>query len=193
MSEIAAGFADPVFDAQAIFRAVLVAMAHPGRILCPSPLPPAAVPLNQVTTAVLLALVDNDTPVWLDAPARDAAVHLKFHCGCPIVSTPDRAAFAVITAADAMPPLDAFALGSDEAPETAATLIIEIATLTEGAGLILSGPGIDGSRHVAADILPVNLIEQRRASRDLFPRGVDLLLTSGTALAGLPRSTRIGF
>jgi len=191
MSAISAGFADPVMDAQAIFRAVLTAMAEPGRILRPAPLPPAAAPLNAVTTAILLTLADLDTPVWLDAAADAAAAHLRFHCGCPVVAAPEAAAFAVITEPAAMPAFEAFALGSDEAPETAATLIIEVAGLADGGGLMLSGPGIDGSRSLHADGLPARFLAERRVVQALFPRGLDVLLTSGDALIGLSRTTRI--
>ncbi|MBL8584289.1 MAG: phosphonate C-P lyase system protein PhnH, partial [Rhizobiaceae bacterium] len=58
-SSLEGGFAQPVFDAQAVFRAVMDAMARPGsvhaigeRATPPSPLLPA-------TAAVALALCDH--------------------------------------------------------------------------------------------------------------------------------------
>ena len=63
------GFADPVAGAQACFRAVLDAMARPGRIqhgtrACP-PRRRCATPRR----AVLLTLADHETPLWLDPDA----------------------------------------------------------------------------------------------------------------------------
>ena len=103
---LTAGFADPVFAAQATFRAVLDAMARPGSIqridtaLTPPP------PLARGAAAVALTLADHDTPVWLGA---DLAAHpgiaewLRFHCGCEIVAEPALAAFAFTADAGAVP------------------------------------------------------------------------------------------
>ena len=64
------GLADPVFDSQKIFRAVLDATSHPGRVVSvPLPVEPPA-PLRPATASLCLALVDLDTPLWLDTEAR---------------------------------------------------------------------------------------------------------------------------
>ena len=67
------GLSDPVLDSKRIFRGVLDAMAHPGRVvpLPPPPDPPA--PLVPAAAAVALTLLDYETPLWLD-PAAGAAV-----------------------------------------------------------------------------------------------------------------------
>ncbi len=63
------GFSDDVLGAQAVFRMMLDAMAAPGRVLeLPPLLPPG--PLA-AARAILLALTDNSTPVWLDPAAQD--------------------------------------------------------------------------------------------------------------------------
>ena len=44
---------------------------------------------------MLLTLVDNETPLWLDAAAAAARDWLAFHCGAAVVDTPIDAAFAL--------------------------------------------------------------------------------------------------
>lgn len=187
------GFADPVHGAQKCFRAVLDAMAHPGKIVSiPAALagsPPA--PMSSGVASVALTLCDFDTPVWLDAAAAACTGYLTFHCGAPIVGAPGQARFAFVTDAAALPPLDAFALGSDEYPERSATLVIEVSGLTASAGIVLRGPGICGESRLGVSGLPARFWEERVALTELFPRGLDVLFVSGDKLAALPRSTRI--
>ena len=78
-----AGFADPVRDAQRCFRAVLDAMARPGRIAHVSGVTPPS-PLDVATAAVALTLVDHETKLWLDPAAGAAREWLRFHCGAPL-------------------------------------------------------------------------------------------------------------
>ncbi len=136
LAGLAPGFADPVRDAQATFRAVLDALAHPGRIIeLPVALAaPAPKPLRDAAAAVALTLCDMDTPVWLDAGLVGCADYLRFHCGAPLVPDPGTAHFAFIGDGLLLPSLDAFALGSDEYPDRSTTLIIEVADLQAGKG-----------------------------------------------------------
>ncbi len=100
MSVLHSGFADPVRDAQACFRAVLDAMARPGTVRAveaPAAPPP---PLDRATAAVLLTLADADTPVWLDDGAAVAGAWVGFHCGAPLAGL-GAAAFAVSVGAGA--------------------------------------------------------------------------------------------
>ena len=71
-STLSPGFADPVADAQSCFRAVLDAMARPGRICIRSGTMAAPPPLCAAAAAVLLTLVDHETPLWLDPAAEPA-------------------------------------------------------------------------------------------------------------------------
>ena len=56
MTMLTAGFADPVLDAQACFRAVLEAMSRPGRIQRTGTALKPPEPLNRAAAAVLLTL-----------------------------------------------------------------------------------------------------------------------------------------
>jgi alpha-D-ribose 1-methylphosphonate 5-triphosphate synthase subunit PhnH len=199
------GFADfatlePGFDhlvrgSQAAFRAVLDAMAHPGRIVTLPRLlggsPPAA--LGAAQAAIALTLCDIDTSVWLDAGASSAAGYLAFHCGAPLAASPAEARFAIIADAEALPLLDGFALGSDEYPERSATLVIEVADLSDKSGAVLRGPGIRGEARLGVTGLPARFWEERAALAELFPRGIDAVFTCRARLAALPRSTQVTF
>lgn len=188
------GFADPVFDSQRTFRTLLEAMAHPGSILPAPRLPDVPAPLYPSAAALCLALADFDTPLWLDAPLS-ATPTVKalfgFHCGCPLTEDPGQAAFALIAAAPAMPPLEAFAQGSDEYPDRSTTLVIQVAELSDDPAVTLRGPGIRSQRTLDARPLPGDFWRQVQANGARFPRGVDIVLASGRTLAALPRSTRI--
>ena len=182
-----------MLDSQRIFRGVLDAMSHPGRVV-PLGLEGAAVgPLHAATVAICLALVDFETPLWLDAAGRTPAVtaHLRFHCGCPLVDDPAQARFAVVAGPAVMPDLAGFDPGTDEYPDRSATVIVQARALTEGAGRRLTGPGIAVDARLDADGLPERFWDGLRANHDRFPRGVDVLLTAGTRVAALPRATRV--
>ncbi len=187
------GLADPVLDAQRIFRAVLDAMARPGTIATLPPLPAAPAPLDPATTAVILTLADQETTVWLDRAADAAAVrrHLRFHCGCPLTADATLADFAVIADAQAMPPLAAFNTGSDEYPDRSTTLIIQLPGLSGGEAWTLAGPGIRERATLGLPGLPAGFRDQLAENHLGFPRGVDLIFTCGARAIALPRSTRL--
>ena len=190
-SRLQPGFAAPVRDAQTAFRAVLDAMAHPGGIVRVPTALPNGLPLGTASAAIALSLCDIDTPVWLDAAASGAAGYIAFHCGAPAAVTPAEASFAFVADPTALPPLDQFALGSDEYPERAATLVIEVAGLAESGGITLRGPGILGETRLDVGGLLARFWTERAALAELFPRGVDVLFTCGDRVAALPRATRV--
>jgi alpha-D-ribose 1-methylphosphonate 5-triphosphate synthase subunit PhnH len=182
------GFADPVADAQATFRAVLDALARPGRIHPAGVGLAAPAPLAPATAALLLTLVDADTPIWLAPTLAAARNWIVFHCGASVVADPGAAAFVVSTE---LPPLDRLAAGSDEAPEAGASVILQLAGLGTGPRMRLAGPGLAAPSLFAATGLGAGFVAAWGANRALFPRGVDLLLCAGTALAALPRSVSV--
>jgi alpha-D-ribose 1-methylphosphonate 5-triphosphate synthase subunit PhnH len=187
---LTAGFAEPVLDAQRCFRAVLEAMARPGRVQRVAALPEAPAPLALAAAAVLLTLADADTPVWLDAGAQ-AEAWLRFHAGCPLAPTPAEAAF--LLACGAPPALRDLAQGTEEEPHRSATLVIQVAALEEGTGWRLTGPGIEREHRLRVTGLPAGFPAEWGANHALFPRGVDVILCAGDRLAALPRTTALEF
>ncbi|MEO1318815.1 MAG: phosphonate C-P lyase system protein PhnH, partial [Pseudomonadota bacterium] len=80
--------------------------------------------------------------------------------------------------------------GTADYPDRSTTLIVELGALKGGQPLSLSGPGINGSVTVSPD-LPEGAVAALAGNRARFPLGVDLYLTAGEAVMGLPRSTRV--
>jgi len=182
-------FADPVADAQGVFRLALAAMSEPGTVH--ETTVPASAPdmLAPATYALCLTLCDNDTPVWL-APALDAPdlrANLAFHCASPVVRDPGHAMFAFLTLDD-LGQLDRFNAGNDRDPHDACTVIIQLGSLSGGRDTHWQGPGICGGREMHLPV-PASFWTQRASLA--FPRGLDFFFTAGRQLAGLPRSTRV--
>ncbi len=190
--DLASGLADPAQDSQRLFRAVLDAFSHPGRIVV-LPQPPAAVgPLSRAATAFLLTFVDRDTPLWLAPEFDSAAVRdfVRFHTGAPIVAGEADALFAVVPS-DPAPMLEGFAVGSDPYPDRSATLVIEVPGLSGGVARGWRGPGIDGCSTVAVEGLSGTFWVEWLANHSLFPCGVDVVFTAGSDLLALPRSIAV--
>jgi len=191
---LSAAFADPVLDAQSVFRTAMNAMARPGRVLqLDCELAPPA-PLSTGAAAIALALADYETPLWLDAglAATEAVANwLRFHTGAPVVDDPARAIFALISDAGALPDFSLFSSGEQDYPDRSATLIVKVDSLSSGITLRLTGPGIETTQILTAGPLPSDFADRAAANRSLFPRGVDLLLVTDNAVAGLPRSIHV--
>ena len=190
---LAPAFNDPALASQAVFRTVMEAMTRTG---LPRPrtarlTPPA--PLSVTAAAVALTLLDYETPFWLDQglAGGEVAAWLKFHTGAPLTENPAQAALAFISDPAAMPDFETFAQGSNEYPDRSSTLVVQVARLDQGERLALSGPGIACRRSFAAAPLPQDFRARLAANRELFPRGVDLILVSADAVAALPRSLRV--
>lgn len=188
------GFESPVHDSQRVFRGVLEAMSHPGKIVTLPDLPDAPQPLNRATAAICLSLVDFETPLWADSPiaaSSQAMNHLRFHCGCPVTSAPKEARTALVSDVAALSSFDRFHLGSDERPDLSTTVIVQVEGLSSGGGVRLAGPGIKTVSRLNVEGVEAPFWAAVQANTQVFPRGVDLILTSGDAIACLPRTTRV--
>lgn len=185
-NELTAGFADPVADAQACFRAVLDGMARPGQCYATGGVA-APAPLCDAAAAVLLTLADHETPLWLDPAAAAASGWITFHTGAPTVP----AARAMFAMALSLPDLEGFPSGTDEMPETSATIILQVASLQTGKQFVLEGPGLREPWPFRIDGLPPGFVRIWQENRALYPRGIDLILCAGNQVTALPRSVKI--
>lgn len=178
------GFSDPAPQAATAFRAILDAMARPGRIhTTAGAMPPA--PLSHAAGAVLLTLCDADTPLHLAGAADTKACRdwVRFHLGAPLTARTS-ALFAIGTWDDLMP-LGGYLIGTPEYPDRSATLIVD-GTDFDAPSATLRGPGIkETARLPLPDLAPI------QANHRHFPLGVDFIFTGGARLAALPRTTEV--
>lgn len=183
-AQFSGGFSDPSVQSAVAFRALLSAMARPGRVeritggQAPAPVSPAAATL-------FLTLCDAETPVFLGKFHNVPAVRdwIAFHIGAPICG-PSEAMFALGTWDDLMP-LDQFAIGTPDYPDRSATLIVETAGL-DMVSAQLTGPGIQSRANMA---LPQ--VQAFQSNAVLFPLGQDFYFTNNDMVAALPRSTKV--
>ncbi|TAJ92919.1 MAG: phosphonate C-P lyase system protein PhnH [Reyranella sp.] len=192
MTFLAPGFADPSHDAQRLFRGVLDAFSHPGRIVELRDAPAGPGTLSIAAIGFLLTFADRETPLWLEAGVDKQEVRdfLRFHAGAPIVQAREAATFGVIVAGGGEP-FAGFAIGTDTYPDRAATLVIEVPALDGGRSTIWRGPGIDGEVRVAIDGLGDGFWPAWSANHALIPCGVDLVFACGSRLIALPRSIAV--
>ncbi|WP_423066302.1 phosphonate C-P lyase system protein PhnH [Devosia sp. CN2-171] len=191
-TSIEGGFADVVFGAQSVFRAIMDGLARPGTVqsIVSDAAPPA--PLTSELGAVALTLCDHDTPVWLDpALAASEAVRawLAFHCGAPITEKAAEAQFALVTDASLLPQLQSFGQGTDEYPDRSTTVVLATGHATRA--VTLKGPGIKDRLDSVLPLPSGEFLAQWADNRERFPRGIDLLLVRDGTLVALPRTTRI--
>jgi len=183
--------ANPTFESQAAFRAVMEAMARPGEIKTLRGAN-APAPLAAATAVLAQSLAGHETPIWLDAPLDVPPVKdwIRFHTGAPIVAEKRAAAFAIVADPVGMPDFALFAAGSEEYPDRSTTMIMQVARF-RGEGIHICGPGIKGRRTFAAEPLPPEFKASLSDNHALFPRGVDLVLVAGNEIVALPRSVRL--
>ncbi len=187
------GQGDPAHDNQRIFRAILLTMSRPGTVTVLGNWPSPPQGLHPAAAAVCLALVDVETPLWLE-PDTPAAIetYLRFHCGCPIMRDPENGTFALIRDGYALPDLSRFNPGEIEYPDRSATLIIQVASMDVGRGVRLSGPGIQGTTRLHVDGLDAGFWRSLQHNNNRFPLGWDVILASGTEIVSLPRTVQAG-
>ena len=187
------GFAEPVYNAQSVFKMLMDGMARPGTIqtVQPDAAPPA--PLGIAAGAIALTLCDHDTSVWLSQGLAKSAVPewLGFHAGAPLTTEKAEARFAFTEAGIALSSFGLFASGTQEYPDRSTTVVMELAELEGGRRLALMGPGIQSVTEMAPIGLPDTFLRLWTENRALFPRGVDIVLTSGKRFLCLPRTTKI--
>ncbi|MCZ8272947.1 MAG: phosphonate C-P lyase system protein PhnH [Microcystis sp. LE19-4.1E] len=186
-----AGFQNPVLDQQATFRAVMQALAEPGRIVPAGAMVGEASPLGPVARAIALSLLDFEVKFHLSPSLIGAAGDITFHTGSRLADRADDAEFAFVDCAHDALDLARYAQGTPEYPDRSTTIILKVESLAGGPIYTIAGPGIPGARTLEIPGLPHDFVAQWSANAARSPLGVDLLFVTNEAVLGLPRSTRI--
>lgn len=186
-----AGFNQPIEQSQQAFRLILKALSEPG-ITVSLQDGPAWGALNAASTAVLLTLADQETPLYLCAALSSEQVltNTRFHTGAPLATRQEDICLALYDHQLQAEDLNALPHGSEVSPEFSATLVVQISALAGGSPLRLSGPGIEKHREVSP-LLPAALKDYLLDRPQRFPLGLDILLTCGERLLAIPRTTRV--
>ncbi len=184
-------FDHPVEDAQHTFRRILKALSEPG-VLVALPHSTGWQPLNSATTSLLLTLVDQETPLFLDEflNSDTAQQNVRFHTGAPLTACNRTACFALFSPQITEKQLADCPAGNELSPEHSVTVIIQTDNLHQGTPLRLRGPGIEHDRRVAP-CLPAVVLNYLLNRPVAFPAGIDFLLTCGGNLMAIPRTTHV--
>src|SRR3989339_213838 len=183
------GFVSDVFDSQAIFRKLLTAMANPGTLMdigmdmaCPDPLHPAS-------GAVLLTLLDFETPFWSDVEhASEGVQWLRFHTNAPYTRLKHHSLFALCT--DTLEDPCLFNPGTIDSPDLSTTLIVQTKGISDAGRIRLSGPGIKAQKFLQLNGIPDEFFKHRSKLCLSYPLGVDMIFVHGRTLTALPRTTQ---
>ncbi len=182
-----------IFDAQFHFRLLMDAMSRPGKI-CKlehnAIAPPAGMHVG--TALIGFSLLNADVCFYHKGAASD---YLKFNTSSELVA-PSQADFIFMKGTDAPEILEDAKIGTDNYPETNASIVIEVLEITSTKHndilvLSLSGPGIPGIKEVSIRGIHEDLLRVIQAKNEEFPLGIDIVLvdTSGH-ICCLPRTCK---
>ncbi len=201
LSEIGTGFSDMSLGSQSVFRAALEALSYPGRKVPLAVTFEAPEAAHASSSGLLLALLEPGSLLWLSPSLvnTSAATWIVFHTDCKITPHQHEADFAWIKNWDELPPLESFALGTDEYPDHSTTCVIDLAEPSSPSAsapsLTLMGPGIAHTSRLdqlsATSAQAADFVTQWAQNHSCFPRGVDVFFATSTSLIGLPRTTHI--
>lgn len=168
---------------QQVFRSLMEAMSRPGKLENLATLTECAFPAR----AVLATLLDAEVSFCDHDDLLDAN-------DWPLLQAENRPveqASYILCRGDKAPDFEPM-LGSLSSPERSATLILQVASVSDGAcQLNLSGPGIKGERPAKLSCLDRDWLIKREQWNASFPLGVDLILVDREHVLALPRTTNI--
>ena len=184
------GFQQLTLDAQETFRSLLNAWSHPGKRCATDRLTDTPKGLHIASGCLALTLLDQDTVVWLSPELADATGWLRFHCSCPMTNDKSAADFAFANSGELLDFSD-FKVGTALSPEQGATIILQVDDLETGALVTLNGPGLQQATKFPSGNLSAALWESRTQINQLYPTGIDLVLTDANHFTVLPRTTHV--
>ncbi len=193
------------------FRVILQGMSHPGKIYALTGLPTPSsdtgtssrrypgkkAPLPNLPGAgsavieILGCLMDNEVSFAVIGD-RDMETVIVRHTDSRPVSFED-ADYIIVRNGTTRGKLAGFKRGSLEYPDTGATIFYLVEALSEATGVVLSGPGVNGTVSLRITGLDPSELQLLKQVNSEFPLGVDaIFLDQGGHIACIPRSSRIG-
>lgn len=171
-----------------------ILLSRPGVVIefDAAPQPPAG--LCVATAAIASLLFDQYTRVWFSASAdcKSVRTYLRLHAQSLQVAEPMLADFAIIARLGDRAPLGSFFCGTDECPNGSTTLIVQVDRIECCGPWTLTGPGLRERQRLGVAGLGERFLAEWAWNARLHPRGVDVILASGSRCCFLPRTTRIG-
>jgi alpha-D-ribose 1-methylphosphonate 5-triphosphate synthase subunit PhnH len=179
-------------DHAKIFRMILDAMSHPGRIVefkTPPLKPPLGVSAEMA--ALVFTLCDFQSPIWMASKTAEIVKFVKFHSGAAFTDVLADATFVISSAPEKLPFFEDFAQGTHEYPDRSSTLILQVADLTNSGNIVLKGPGIAAQTVLKAAELDDVFWHNLSINHARYPLGVDVIFVAKGKIAAIPRSTHI--
>ena len=183
---------DEVRDAQRHFRSILDSLARPGVISILDPVTLAPPPrLNAATVLVAFSLLDADVAFHLVDMTASEDAYLRANTRAASTAIED-AQFVFADGSSPAQMLEGVHCGSLTYPDTAATLILQVVTLSSvpvpaGLKLTLTGPGVETQAFVYVRQLNPDLLLALQARNTEFPLGIDTIVTCDDGPQGIPR------
>jgi phosphonate C-P lyase system protein PhnH len=172
---VVATVADPAAHDHFVFRAVLAALAHPGRRF--------DLPVGDGALEIIRSLYETRTPLW-----RVGAWELPGDACDVDIGQAQLLLVAATSSGGAIG--DAFR-GTEVQPELAATVIYEAGSQAPVTPVRLSGPGVDGELSTSL-ALDADELACRALACAEPPLGIDCLIVAADGgVVGLPRTTRV--
>lgn len=187
LAELAADARLDAHASQRTFRAMLDALARPGRTGRLHP--PSGVPAALVV-ALALADVDVTTHVLTGADELDWAEVLRAATGTRAVEL-EHADIVVALRPPTPDEIRSLRRGRPDAPELGARLSLAVESLGSGDVLLtMRGPGVPVVRELEVGGVDAPVLEAIAAVNRRFPAGIDTFLVAADGvIAGIPRST----
>ena len=176
-------------------RRLAEALSRPGRLVgvsepvdCPDGMPPVA-------AALLHALSDHDTPVWLPpslCESRWASTWLRHIVGARRVTRPEEASVVLATRRDRVPRLGPYPTRDRPGRRIRpSTLVVEVAGFDGPDAWWLEGPGLPAGSRLNVSGAAAGFPEAWTDARGRESHGVDAVLVGPDAFVCLPCGTRL--
>lgn len=185
-------------ESQQAFRALLDALARPGRVVglprsLTERMPPVLVPAAALADVeVTVAVITGPDDDWIDAVLQATGAQ---------VAPFTQAEMVVFRRAPSASEIASLERGDATSPERGARVSIACRSLRavgarrpadSGLTLTLRGPGVEGTIRVVTDGLHPAVLEALADANHFFPAGVDAwLVADDGSVVGLPRSTKV--